>query len=282
VGNSKRHQSLLKLRRARGEYTALSTERPETQRHLYESIYSSLANSDAYRAVVAESKTGLPDWVVPLSCVDRALLERIAEALRVRDGDTFVDLACGLGGPALWIAQLTGASAIGIDFSHRAVSQAAALAARLNLGKQAQFYAREATRTQLPDASVAALMSIDALQFIEAGAVTNEIARILRPGGRAVIVTWEALTDVDVPTVVRDYCPHLETAELAVQTHVVIEGARARELAQYRLLMKHAGALRAEMGDAAAPLLREAESGLSRESAPPRVKKVFIVASKPI
>jgi SAM-dependent methyltransferase len=248
---------------------------------LYDLIYSALPDSDAYRAVVAETKTDLPNWVIPLSSVERSLLERIAEAMQPRDGDTFVDLACGLGGPALWIAQRTGASVIGIDSSPVAVSYASALATELNLSHRAWFYARDATCTDLPDASVGAVMSIDSLQFIEPEAVTKEIARILRPGGRAAIVTWEALTGLEVPTVVRDYRPYFEAAGLTVPTHHIVEGARVRELAQYRLLMKGAEALRAQMGEAAEPLLHEAENGLAREHAPARVQKVFIVASKP-
>jgi ubiquinone/menaquinone biosynthesis C-methylase UbiE len=249
---------------------------------LYDLIYSALPDSDAYRAVVAENKTDLPNWVIPLSSVDRSLLERIGEAMQLRAGDTFVDLACGLGGPALWIAQETGASLVGTDFSTVAVAHASALAASLDLTQRVRFHSRDATRTELPDASVRAVMSIDALQFIEPEAVTKEIARILRPGGRATIVTWEALTDLEMPTIVRDYRPYLQSAGLTVHTHAPIAGARARELAQYRFLMKHSAALRAEMGEAAEPLLHEAQTGIAREHTPPRVQKVFIVASKPM
>lgn len=248
---------------------------------LYDLIYSALPHSDAYRAVVAETKTDLPDWVIPLSSVDRPLLERIGEAMHLRAGDTFADLGCGLGGPALWIAQRTGASLIGIDSSPVAVSHANALSTELNLTQRTRLYARDATRTELPDDSVGAVMSIDSLQFIEPEAVAKEIARILRPGGRAAIVSWEALTELELPTVVRDYRPFFEAAGLTILTHDTMEGARARELAQYRLLIKHAEALRAQMGEAAEPLLHEAESGLAREHAPARVQKVFIAASKP-
>ncbi|HEY2554493.1 MAG TPA: methyltransferase domain-containing protein [Candidatus Cybelea sp.] len=247
---------------------------------LYDLIYSALPHSDAYRVVVTETKTNLPEWVIPLSSVDRALLERIAEAMQVGAGDTFADLACGLGGPALWIAQETGASVAGIDFSPVAIAHASAVAATLNLTKQAQFHARNATRTELPDASVTAVMSIDAFQFIEPVAVTMEVGRILEPGGRAAIVTWEALTNIGIPTVVADYRPYLEAAGLTVCTHKAIEGAREREIEQYRLLLRHGDALRAQMGRAAEPLLHEAENGLRREREPPRVQKVFIAAAK--
>ncbi len=249
---------------------------------LYDLIYSALPHSDAYRLVSAEMKTGLPKWVLPLSSVSRASLERVAEAMQVGASDTFADLACGLGGPALWIAQQTGAHVVGVDLSPVAVSHANALAAALKQTQRAQFHVSDATKTELPDASVAAVMSIDSLQFIEPQAVTKEIARILGPGNRAAIVTWEALTDIEIPTVVADYRPYLEAAGLAVHTHEAIDGAREREFAHYRLLIRHAEALRAQMGVAAEPLLHEAQTGLRREHAPPRVQKVFIVASKPV
>ena len=86
-------------------------------------------------------------------------------------------------------------------------------------------------------------MSVDALQFIDAEAAAAEIARILQAGGRAVITTWEALTEVEVPTVVRDYRPYFSAAGLRV-SRVEVDVLRC-------------------------------------ESDPPRVRKVMIVAQKP-
>jgi hypothetical protein len=45
--------------------------------------------------------------------------------------------------------------------------------------------------------------------------------------------------------------------------HDVIEGSRQPELALYRSLRSHADGLRSEMGEAAEPLLREAERGIA-------------------
>jgi hypothetical protein len=69
---------------------------------------------------------------------------------------------------------------------------------------------------------------------------------------------------------------HLSNHLLRVR---IIEGYRERELVLYRSLRPHAGSLRSEMGEAAEPLY-EAESGIAREHAAPRVQKVFMVAKK--
>jgi hypothetical protein len=49
---------------------------------------------------------------------------------------------------------------------------------------------------------------------------------------------------------------------------------------QYRALIERENALRDEMGDAASDLLAEARDGIAREGAPPRVRKVFLVAER--
>lgn len=249
---------------------------------LYDRVYSGIARSSAYRAALADIGFDLPDWVVPLSSLERSTLERMAEAMRVDEKDEFVDLACGLGGSALWMAQHTGARVVGVDFSEVAIHEATRLAGALEMEARASFVVADATRTGLRSERFAALMSVDALQFIDAEAAAAEIARILKPGGRAVITTWEALTDVEVPTVVRDYRPYFSAAGLTVSRVEADAGARAREHSHYRAMLRRSESLRAEMGDAAGPLLEEAESTLRRENDPPRVRKVLIVAEKPV
>lgn len=93
------------------------------------------------------------------------------------------------------------------------------------------------------------------------------------------ITTWEKLTAVELPSVVDDYRPHLQAAGLTVLNVEVLD-ERDRELAHYRAMLKRAESLRAEMGDAAEPILHEADDGVRRASDPPRVRKVLIVAQK--
>jgi 2-polyprenyl-3-methyl-5-hydroxy-6-metoxy-1,4-benzoquinol methylase len=114
---------------------------------LYDLVYAGIAHSPAYRAALAEIGCDLPEWLVPLSSMERSVLERIAGEMHLRENLQFVDLACGLGGASLWLAQRTGANVVGVAFSSVAI--------------------REAARTGLPDGAFAAVTSIDALQFTQ-------------------------------------------------------------------------------------------------------------------
>jgi ubiquinone/menaquinone biosynthesis C-methylase UbiE len=247
---------------------------------LYDLIYAGIGSSRAYRAVLADLGLELPDWVIPLSALRRSTLERIALEMRLNPNDSFVDLACGLGGPGLWIAESAAARLVGVDFSPVAISKATALASERGFASRARFVLADAAHTGLPTGAYDALVSIDSLQFMDAAATTREISRILKHGAAAVVTTWEALTDVELPTVVRQYEPFFTSAGMTVTKHEILEDARKLELAHYRSMLRHSAQLREEMNEAAEPLLHEAESGLRRENDAPRVRKVLIVARK--
>lgn len=115
---------------------------------------------------------------------------------------------------------------------------------------------------------------------MDAGRAVTEIARVLRPGGRAAILTWEALEPLPVPTVERDYRPFFERAGMHVSTYEFVTGARERERAFNAALLACAQDLRAEIGEAAEPILHEAQIMLERADLPPRVRKMLIVAQR--
>lgn len=134
---------------------------------------------------------GLPDGVVPFSFITAAGLEEIAAALEGCRGGTVVDLACGQGGPGLWLARRIGASLIGIDFSPIGIEQARERADRLGLSELAEYRVADAASTGVRGGSAAGLFSIDAIQFMRQAEVMAEVARILEPGAVAVFTTWE-------------------------------------------------------------------------------------------
>lgn len=245
---------------------------------LYDLIYGALARSSVYRKVIAVTAKGLPGWVLPLSDVDAAGLERAAATMDLGPGRRFVDMACGLGGGGIWIAQRTGAHVTGVDYSTAAIEAARATAAAQQLAN-AEFVTAEATATGLPSASYDAVMCIDSLQFLEPAQACAEIARLLRPGGRAVVTTWESIVDaLPLPTMVHDYAPYFTRAGLEIVQRSVERDAREREMRYFRELTACANELRAEVGEAAEPLLHEAAERIARADDAPRVRKVFIVA----
>jgi SAM-dependent methyltransferase len=126
--------------------------------------------------------------VVPAQAV-----AELGEELRLAPGNTLLDLACGRGAYGLLTARKAGASLIGVDFSAQALTEAQEQAARMGVGN-ADFRVGELTATGLPDASVEAVLCTDAIQFPdEPAAAYDEIRRVLKPGGRVVLTSWEPL-----------------------------------------------------------------------------------------
>jgi len=136
--------------------------------------------------------TGFPPGtragVVPAEAIPE-----LAEELRLRPGNTLLDLACGRGAYGLLVAQKAGTSLIGVDFSAQALNEARGQAARMGVSN-ASFRIGELTATGLPDASVEAVLCTDAIHFPDEPAIAySEIRRVLKPGGRVVLTCWEPL-----------------------------------------------------------------------------------------
>jgi SAM-dependent methyltransferase len=120
-------------------------------------------------------------------------IPELAEELRLTDGSTLLDLACGRGAYGLLVAKQAGTSLIGVDFSAQALAEAREQAARMAVSN-ASFRIGELTATGLPDASAEAVLCTDAIQFPdEPASAYNEIRRVLKPGGRVVLTCWEPL-----------------------------------------------------------------------------------------
>lgn len=246
----------------------------------FDELYRATNGSRVYEEAVRASTQTLPDWLVPFSIIDGDLLERVAAELRIGERDTFLDLGCGAGGPGLWVAERTGASLIGVDFAANAVEAARLLAQKRKMTSRARFMVADATATGM-DASVSAVMSIDALMFIDASSVATEIARVLKPGGMLAITAAESLVEPFLPTLVRDYRPIFERAGFRTLVHEVPAGRHEQQLAFYRALEQSSERLRIEIGEAAEVLLEEARNGLARaHQKTTRVRNVLFVAQR--
>ena len=230
----------------------------------YDAVYAATPNSPTLRRLWHQHAEGpdFPEEFGHVSFVTLDQLRRMAAELRIGPGQTLVDLGCGRGGPALWMARETGAGLIGVDLSGVAVQQAAARAAELGLAGRARFVAGSFADTGLEAGSADAAMSEDAMQYVpDKRAAMAEAARILRPGGRLVFTAFEldAERSAGLPAwgtdPVGDYRPLLTEAGFSVDTYEEIAGWPEPLTATYSALLDSGEQLKREMGEIAAQAL---------------------------
>jgi SAM-dependent methyltransferase len=187
-----------------------------------------------------------------------AQLRSLAEGLQLSEGDLLVDLACGAGGPGLWVAKEFGAQLVGVDLSPRAVERASERARALSMSDTAVFRQGTFESTALDAASVDAVMTVDALQYApNKAAAMSEIARIVRPDGRFAMVAFEldadriaGLSVWEDP--VSDYRPILERVGFDLVRYNQLPMWREQLAAGFGAILAQQVALEAELGKAAA------------------------------
>ncbi len=190
-----------------------------------------------------------PEGVEPYSFVSLAELHRFARDLALERGGTLVDLGCGRGGAGLWVALETGARLVGIDIAEAALVAARGRAARL--GADATFVRGEFEATGLADGAADAVMSVDALLFTpDKAAALRELRRVLRPGRRLCLTSWDYHTQpVGRPPQVADHRPHAEAAGFRVISYDETRRWRERQEATGAGLLAAADELAAEAGE---------------------------------
>jgi SAM-dependent methyltransferase len=195
-----------------------------------------------------------PAWADPFSYVSVSELRRFARDLDAAPGQYLVDVGCGRGGPGLWLAAATGAWLIGIDLDETALAAARHRAAQAGLAGRASFRPGSFSDTRLPDSSARAVMSIDALLFAPSKpAAAAELARILVPGGRLVLTSWDYHSQpAGRPAQVADHRPLLDQAGFDVLGYEETPAWRDRQQRTGEALLAAAAELAAESGSTAA------------------------------
>ncbi|HEV7804713.1 MAG TPA: class I SAM-dependent methyltransferase [Solirubrobacteraceae bacterium] len=119
-------------------------------------------------------------------------LEPVAEAVVAAAapaaGDRVLDVACGTGNAAL-LAGARGADVVGIDVAERLIGVARRRAAAAAIG--AEFVVGDVHALPVADASFDIVLSVFGLIFAsDPGQAIREVARVLRPDGRAYVTAW--------------------------------------------------------------------------------------------
>jgi SAM-dependent methyltransferase len=254
----------------------------------YDSIYDALPRGEIFSRLWRTNAYGgeFPEEFAHIGFLKVAEAQRMRELLQLGTGDVFADLACGAGGPGLWMAKQSGAALIGADPPAAGLSAARARARAVGLADRSRFLQGSFEQTNLPDGAVDAAMSVDAFQYApDKRAALAEFFRILRPGGRVAVIAFEVdpARVAGVPVIgvdpIPDYVPLIEAAGFYVEAYEETPRWRERVNAAFGAIVAASDTLTAEMG-------RRAASGAVAEAMltvqlQPYPRRVLAVARRP-
>jgi ubiquinone/menaquinone biosynthesis C-methylase UbiE len=230
----------------------------------YDAVYAAISQSAMFRRIWRKHVLGAdyPMDFAHISFLTLIELQEMRQRLALRRGAALVDLACGAGGPGLWIAKVADATLVGVDPSAIGLTHARARADSVGIANKARFTQGTFAATGLADAATDGAMSVDALQYApDKRAGLKEAARILRPGGRLVFTAFEVepqrveglpVLGVDP---VADYRPLLEEQGFAIEFYQETSGWAERVQATFTAVVDAMPVLTSEMGGRAASAL---------------------------
>lgn len=242
----------------------------------YNTIYQGQNKSSQFMNIVKDAfGDEFPEDTDNFSYVTLTDLNNMADFSKLKEGDCFADLACGRGGPGMWVARKTKASLTGIDISEEAITSATRRIQEFGLDGRAEFQTGTFEDTGLETESCDGAISVDALWLTpDRNKAFVEIARILKPGARLVFTSW----DGNIPFTPSDHKGELSDSGFEVEIYKETEGWKERQLAVYEGVLRSKDQLIREMGKRCAmPIIKEARS------TPPVMEKstrIFVVARK--
>lgn len=254
----------------------------------YDAMYAALPSAGTFSQLWRANayRDAFPRQFAHIGFLTVEEAQQLRELLQIRPGEMLADLACGTGGPGLWMASESGALLTGVDPSAAGLAAARRRATDAGLSGRARFQHGTFEQTNLGGAAASAVMTIDAFQYAPGKrAAFAELARIMRPGARAGIVCFEVdpakVAGVPVLGVdpVADYRPLMTAVGLTVEAYEETPGWRERVSAAFGAIAENGDTLTAEMGEqAAAGAIAEALLTLQIDPYP---RRIMAVASLP-
>jgi SAM-dependent methyltransferase len=149
---------------------------------LYNTSYGNYA-TEVYSAVRKETygeDFGQTSWATAKE------FREIFRRLELKSASSVLEIGCGSGGCALFLAETLGCRVTGLDLNEDGIRAATELAAAKGLGSLAKFEHRDVSHAlAFPDNTFDAAYSNDAMCHIAGRlAVLKELRRVLKPGGR--------------------------------------------------------------------------------------------------
>ncbi len=137
---------------------------------------------------------------------------RLAELCHLAPGSRVLEVGCGTGTNACYLAEKYGCSVVGIDVAEQMVAQATRRAEERGLADRVSFRVGDAYALDFPDASFDAVVTVFVSQFLDPQRAFPGFNRVLKTGGhlginelyRADDVPPEARERVD--SSIREFC----------------------------------------------------------------------------
>jgi ubiquinone/menaquinone biosynthesis C-methylase UbiE len=123
------------------------------------------------------------------------LLREVIQAWELPSGSQGLDVGCGIGQPALLLAEEVGPNGhvTGLDSSPEFLRYAEDFVRRSNFSDQISFQVGDAHHLPFEDGEFDWVWSVDCVGYPGVGdppPLVRELARVLRPGGKLAILTW--------------------------------------------------------------------------------------------
>lgn len=148
----------------------------------------------------------------------REATKHVVAKMRLAGSERVLDIGCGIGGAARYVAVSTGCHVTGIDLTPEYVETARALSGRMGLGARTAFEASSALQMPFADATFDAAITLHvAMNIKDRSGLYREIARVLKSG--AVFCVYDVMKGVNdelrypMPWADTEASSHLTTPE---------------------------------------------------------------------
>ncbi len=159
----------------------------------YDDILLRCTKSEAY-SLFCEKVFGKN--LIQFNASDMEQLDTMLNYLQLHPDNLVLDMGCGLGKVAEYIAEQTGAKVVGIDFSEASINWAKEhLQAR---NENLDFQLQNFNRLDFPPSTFDAIISIDTFYFVEDfDVMLKKLKQVLKPGGQMGIFFAQIISEND-------------------------------------------------------------------------------------
>ncbi|MFH2109762.1 MAG: class I SAM-dependent methyltransferase [Candidatus Bathyarchaeota archaeon] len=112
-----------------------------------------------------------------------ASMDRLAELCHITENTKVLEVGCGTGGNACYLANRYGCSVVGVDIAEHMVEYAQRRADELGLTDRVSFRVGDAYSLEFPDDGFDAVLTVFVSQFLDPARAFPEFLRVLKPGG---------------------------------------------------------------------------------------------------